>query len=147
MAESNIAVARRWFEEVWNQGRTETIGELLAPDGVMYGIAHGGHVVRGPQEFRAAYDQLKGAFPDIRFTIEEAIGEGDIVALRWTARAMHRGDHLGVPATHKALTITGMGFARIRDGKILETWNNWDMMGLMHTIGATPHAAVVKPKE
>ena len=97
----------------------------------------------GPEGFRPDYDRLRGAFPDIRFTIEEIISERDIVALRWTARMTHRGDHLGMPATNKPLTVTGMGFARVRDGKVVEAWNNWDMMGLMHGIGQTPHGAVV----
>jgi steroid delta-isomerase-like uncharacterized protein len=143
MADDNVALARRWFEEVWNQGRTATIEELFAADGRMHGIGSGGDVVHGPAGFRAHYDQLKGAFPDIRFTIEEAIAERDMVAVRWTATATHQGDHLGMPATNKPVTITGMGFARIRDGKIVETWNNWDMMGLMHTIGQSPHAKVL----
>ena len=143
MPNDNVALARRWFEEVWNQGRTATIDELFAADGRMYGIGSGGDVLHGPAGFRTAYEQLKGAFPDIRFTIEEAIGERDLVAVRWTATATHQGDHLGPPATNKPVAITGMGFARCRDGKIVETWNNWDMMGLMHTIGQTPHAKVV----
>lgn len=86
---------------------------------------------------------MKTAFPDIHFTIDQIISERDIVALRWTATATHAGDTLGVAATQKPVTITGMGFARVRDGKIVAAWNNWDMMGMMHTIGATPHAAVV----
>ena len=135
MANDNVALARRWFEEVWNQGRTATIDELFAGDGEMHGVGGPGHHLRGPAGFREAYDQLKGAFPDIRFTIDEAIAERDLVAIRWTATATHRGDHLGMPATGKPVTVSGMGFARISEGKIVETWNNWDMMGMMQQLG------------
>lgn len=143
MANDNIALTRRWFEEVWSQGRRETIDELFAADGRMHGVGGPQDVVHGPAGFRAQYEPLKGAFPDIRFTIEEAIAERDLVAIRWTATATHQGDHLGMPATQKPVTVTGMGFARFRDGKIVEAWNNWDMMGLMHAIGQTPQAKVL----
>jgi steroid delta-isomerase-like uncharacterized protein len=142
MSEANINLLRRWFEEVWNQGRPELMGELLAEDGAVYGVGGGNEMVRGPAGFLPGYQQLKGAFPDIHFTIEEAICQGDIVAVRWTARATHQGDHLGPPATGKEINITGMSFARVRDGKLVEGWNNWDMMGLMHTIGGSMQAAV-----
>jgi steroid delta-isomerase-like uncharacterized protein len=145
MAEAEVAVIKRWFEEVWNQGREETIDELLAPDAPVYGVGHGADFVRGPDGFRPAYQQLKGAFPDIHFTIEDAVSERDMVALRWTATATHAGDGLGFAPTQKPVTITGMCFARVQNGKLVEGWNNWDMMGLMHEIGATPHAAVVRP--
>src|SRR5262249_27947064 len=133
MAEAEIAVIKRWFEEVWNQGRAETIDELLAPGAPVYGIGHGADVIHGPDGVRPAYEQLKGALPDIHFTFHEAISEGEVVALRWTATATHKGDTLGIAATHKRVTITGMCFGRVRNGKIVEGWNNWDMMGLMHT--------------
>jgi len=143
MADADANLLRRWFEEVWNQGRTEVAAELMAEDAAVYGIGGGTDMVRGPAEFLEFYKQLKGAFPDIRFTVEQTIAQGDIVAVRWTARATHLGDHLGPPATNNRVTVTGMGFARVKDGKMVEGWNNWVMMGLMHMIGATPHAAVV----
>lgn len=143
MAEAEIAVAKRWFEEVWNQRRSETIDALLATDAPVYGINHGADRIVGPAGFKPGYEQLKAAFPDIHFTIDEAISERDLVALRWTATATHAGDGLGVPATNRKITITGMGFARVRGGKIVEAWNNWDMLGMMNTIGQSPQAAVL----
>jgi len=142
MAEADVNLLRRWFEEVWNEGRTELMGELLAADAPVHGVGGGNDVVHGPAGFLPAYEQLTGAFPDIRFTVEQAISEGELVALRWTARATHSGDHLGMPATGRQVTVTGMVFARVRDGKMIEGWNNWDMMGLMHAIGQAPRAAV-----
>ena len=143
MSEADVKLCRRWFEEVWNQGRTDVMHEILAPDGLVHGVGAAHDTVRGPKGFLPGYEQLKGAFPDIQFTIEEAISERDIVALRWTARMSHQGDHLGVPATNNPLTVTGMSFARVKDGIVVEAWNNWDMMGMMHGIGQAPQAAVL----
>ncbi|HEX3860897.1 MAG TPA: ester cyclase [Stellaceae bacterium] len=142
MAEAEIAVVRRWFEEVWNNGRPEVMDDLLTADAPIYGVGSGGELVRGPAGFRPGYEQLKGAFPDIHFIINEAISERDLVALRWTARMTHTGGELG-PPSNKTVTVTGMAFARVRDGKMVEGWNNWDMMGLMHAIGQSPHPAII----
>jgi steroid delta-isomerase-like uncharacterized protein len=143
MTSANIEVARRWFEELWNEGRAELIPELLAPDAPIYDVGAPGEVRRGPEGFRPVYEKLRGAFPDIHFTIEEIIGERDIVALRWTARATHRGPHLGFAATEASVTMGGMGFARVCDGKVVEAWNNWDMMGLLQQLGQIQQPAVV----
>ena len=143
MGQAEVKIARRWFEEVWNQGRTEAIPELLAPDAAFSDAAAPGDVRRGPEGFRPVYEKLRGAFPDIRFTIHEAISQRDLVALRWSAQMTHCGDHLGCPATNKPVTVGGMSFARIRDGKAVKVWNSWDMMGLMQQIGQIEHARVV----
>jgi steroid delta-isomerase-like uncharacterized protein len=143
MADKEIMVVRRWFEEVWNQGRVELMDELLAADAPVHDISAPGDIVLGPAGFRPAYEKLRGAFPDIRFTIDEAISERDLVAARWTARMTHRGDQLGVPATNQPVTVSGISFVRVRDGKAVEAWNSWDMMGLMQQIGQITQAAVV----
>jgi steroid delta-isomerase-like uncharacterized protein len=143
MPEQEIAVVRRWFEEVWNQGRVELMPELLAADAPVHDVGAPGDVACGPDGFRPAYEKLRGAFPDIHFTIDEAISERDVVALRWTARMTHCGDQLGCAPTNKPVTVTGMSFARIRDGKAVEAWNNWDMMGLLQQIGQISQTRVV----
>ena len=147
MSDSNIALVRRWFEEVWNQGRPEVMEELLADDAPVYDVAGPRDSVRGPAGFRPAYDKLRGAFPDINFTIDEAIGERDMVAVRWTAQMTHCGDQLGCAATNNPCTVGGMSFARVRDGKVVEAWNNWDMMGLMQQIGQITQTMVVPQDE
>lgn len=139
MANAPETLLHRWFEEVWNQGRSEAIDELMTTNAPIYGIAGGDAVIHGPEGFRPGWQALRGAFPDINITIEDAISQGETVAARWTARMTHTGDHLG-PPTGKSITITGMVFVRVRDGKLIEGWNNWDMMGLMHAIGQAQHA-------
>jgi len=143
MPEQEVAVVRRWFEEVWNQGRVELMPELLAADAPVYDVGAPGDVARGPDGFRPAYEKLRGAFPDIHFTIDEAISERDVVAVRWTARMTHCGDQLGCAPTNNPVTVSGMSFARVRGGKAVEAWNNWDMMGLLQQIGQISQTRVV----
>jgi len=143
MAQNEVAVLRRWFEVVWNEGREDLMEELAAPDVILHGVGGPGQIMQGIEAFKPFYRRIRGAFPDLRITVEEAIGERDIVALRWSAQMSHTGDDLGFPPTHKRLAITGMSFARVQSGKLVEGWDNWDMMGLMHEIGQTPHADVV----
>jgi steroid delta-isomerase-like uncharacterized protein len=133
----------RWYQGVWNERRGELMAELAAPDVVLHGVAGPDHVSRGLDAFRAIYAKLLGAFPDIQFTIEAAIRHGDTEAVRWSATMTHSGDDLGMPATRKRVALTGMAFARVADGKIVEAWDNWDMMGLMNQIGASPREQVV----
>src|ERR1700730_17350298 len=136
MVEANLQLTRRWFEEVWNQKKTETIRELMAPDCVSHNTSEAGEGLRGPEAFAGLQRKLLNAFPDIRIVVEEAFGAGDMVALRWFATMHHQGEALGMPATGAAILITGMSMARIRDGKIIENWDEWDKLGMLQKIEA-----------
>lgn len=124
--EQNVALMRRWFEEVWNQGRVETVYELCDQRTQGMGLAEQGIDTRGPEGFLKFRNRIHGAFPDIHINVEDAFGQGDRVAVRWTATMTHGGDHLGVPASQNPVHITGMTIVRIENGKILEGWNNWE---------------------
>ena len=133
--EDNVMVARRWFKEVWNEGKTQTIYDLLASDAIGIGELEDGQPIRGPQEFVPFMERLRGAFPDIQMTIEDAFGAEDRVVVRWSGTMTHRGDHLGMAATGKAVRMTGITILRIRDGKIVEGWDNWDQLAMLKQIG------------
>jgi steroid delta-isomerase-like uncharacterized protein len=135
-AKENVALMRRWFEEVWNQGKVETVNELLAEDAVGVGQGEPGVEIHGPSDFIPFVQRIRGAFPDVKVTIEDAFGVRDKVVLRWSATMTHQGDHLGMPASGKPVRITGMTMVRIRDGKIVEGWDNWDQLAMMQQIGA-----------
>jgi len=135
MAGDNAALTRRWFEEVWNKGRVEAIDEMFSPEGLAHGLAEGGGAMRGPAAFKAFHAQFRGAFPDMLVTVEDVLSEGDKTAARFSGQATHSGDHLGVPATGKRVTFTGMTFIRWKDGQIAEGWNNVDLAGLFKQIG------------
>jgi steroid delta-isomerase-like uncharacterized protein len=144
--EENVQLMRRWFKEVWNEGRTQTIYDLLAPDAIGIGELEDGSQLRGPAEFVPFVERIRGAFPDTHILIEDAFGAGDKVVVRWTATMTHRGDHLGMPATGKPVRITGITIARIRDKQIIEGWDNWDQAGMLKQIGAyqSPQTTLLK---
>ena len=134
MSEANKAVVRRWFEEVWNNGRAEAIDEMFASHGSAHGLSDDDAVI-GPQEFKKFHATFRGAFPDIVVVVEDLIAEGDKVAARCSVRGKHTGDHLGIAATHMPIGFTGMTIVRIEDGKIVEAWNNFDFMSMNRQLG------------
>jgi steroid delta-isomerase-like uncharacterized protein len=137
MSEVNKALIRRWYEEVWNKGRTEAIDEMFADDVITHGLAdESGIPVQGAAGFKEFHRKFKAAFPDLTITVEDTIAEGDKVVARCTVRGRHVGDSLGLAATDKPIEITGISITRIQDGKIVEGWNNFDFMSLFQQIGA-----------
>ena len=74
------------------------------------------------------------AFPDVHFTVEQQIAEGDIVVTRWSAKGTHDGPMMGMPATGKKTKVTGINIVRIKNGKSVESWGEWDAMGMMQQI-------------
>jgi steroid delta-isomerase-like uncharacterized protein len=123
MPTDNERIARRWFEEVWNSRREETIEELMMPQAV-------GHMegadVRGPGDFKAARRELLKAFPDMRVTVEDTVGDGEKVVVRWAAHGTHAGEALGLTPTDRPVRFRGMTWLTIRDGKIVEGWDSWN---------------------
>ena len=142
MSEENKALIRRWFEEVWNRGRAEAIDEMFAEDGVAHGLADAsGQPLRGPGGFRPFHRSFRDAFPDIEVVVEDVIAEGDKLAARCSVRGRHQGDTLGFRATERPVEFTGITFLRVRDGKIVEAWNNFDFMAMFQQLGALQLAA------
>jgi predicted SnoaL-like aldol condensation-catalyzing enzyme len=115
----------RWFEEVWNKGRREGIDEMFPTDCVLY---DGQAQFRGPEEFKGFYDGLRAQLSDIRVTVLEAISEGDLACVRWSAAAKQT-------STGKPVEVTGMSLLRFKDGRFSEAWQNWDMHGLVEQLG------------
>jgi steroid delta-isomerase-like uncharacterized protein len=132
-AESD-ALVRRWFEEVWNQRRTDTIFELLTPTSVCY--ADEGMMV-GPREFQ---DQLHtpflAAFSDLRVVIDAIMSEGNEAVVRWTATGKHTGVGLGFPPTGKSAAFRGMTWLRIENGKLKEGWQSSNIPESLRTLAA-----------
>jgi steroid delta-isomerase-like uncharacterized protein len=126
-AQANKDLARRWFEEVWNQGRESTIDELFHPQGKAYGFPDPGSVLIGPEGFKTTHRVFQNAFGNIHIAVDDLIAEGDRVAVRWTCTMIHNGDSLGFPATGKKTTFPGSSFITCRDGKLTEGWNFMDL--------------------
>jgi steroid delta-isomerase-like uncharacterized protein len=136
MSETNKAVLRRWFEEVWNKGRTDVIDELLARDAIIHGLEDAnGQPVEGYAAYENFHRQFRGAFPNIAVSIDDMVAEGDKVAARCGVAAKHTGNTLGFEATHSDVEFDGMTFVVIKDGKITEAWNNFDFMRMNKQLG------------
>jgi steroid delta-isomerase-like uncharacterized protein len=140
--EENMQIVQRWFKEVWNEGRVETVHELFAADGVARGQRGSTGEIRGPEEFLRFVGEIRGAFPDIKVTVEDILGAGDRVVMRWSAVMTHTGDAMGMPATGRSVRSTGITIARIVNGKIVEGWDNWDQLGMLEQIGAFPQREI-----
>jgi len=129
------ALVRRFFSEVFNEGRVEAVEVFIHPD-------HRNHdptapeVPAGPDGVRRLAELYRTAFPDIRFEHENVICVGDKVAHRWTFTGTHRGEIMGVKPTGRSVTVQGIEMNRIADGKIAESWAISDALGLREQLGA-----------
>jgi steroid delta-isomerase-like uncharacterized protein len=137
MSVSNKNVVRRLFEEVWNKGNLQVTDELFTPN-YTHHDASTPDVGRGPESEQKRATLYRTAFPDIRFTIDDMIAEGETVMARWSCRATHKGDLSGIAPTGKQININGVSIARFTNGKMAEGWVNWDALGLMQQLGVVP---------
>ena len=139
-------LTRRWFEEVWNKARDEAIDEMLGTHGIVHGLTEDGRDLPGPHEFRKFYRQFRSGFPDLRVTVDQVISEGDVSAVRFTARGTHSGDGIGIKATHRPVRVTGMCMVRWKGDRIAEAWNEFDAAGLMRQVSGPEGVAPAKVK-
>ena len=122
----NKAIARRYFDEILNKGSAAAIDAIIAPDVV---FRNPPALVKGIADFRRLVAALRGAFPDLHFTIEDELGEGNKVASRWVMR--------GTQSTRK-MDVSGIDIFLIEDGKIREIWVNMDTLAQAQQLGTAP---------
>jgi predicted SnoaL-like aldol condensation-catalyzing enzyme len=127
MSEHQKKIVTRWFEEVWNQNRSESIEELLPTDCVIH---DGASDIRGPEEFRRYSATLRDQFTDVQVTPQQVISEGELTYLRWSVTMRHT-------ATDKTVHSTGMSLVRFHEGVIVEAWQNWDQHGVTQQLAST----------
>ena len=137
-AEDNKALVRRFFQEFWDQRNPAAADEFIA-------VSHVDHTPGSPPEFSSGLEGFKKfgmvyftAYPDLQVTIEDQVADEQKAVTRWTARGTNTGSLFGMPATNKSATITGITIDRIVDGKIVETWTNFDNLGMLQQLGIIP---------
>jgi len=135
--EKNKAVARRVFDEIFNQGKFEVADEIYAKDFVNHGV----HRDVGLKEDQDAARGWKLAFPDGRMTVLKEIAEGDLVTVLYTGTGTNTGEGNGLPATGKKIEARGITIWRILNGKITEEWSEFDRLGIMKDLGLLPKLA------
>ena len=114
--EQNKQLVFRWFREVWNQSRRDTIFELLGADSVLH---DGPRDYRGPHEFAQFHDILRSQFSDFNVQPLVALAEDDHVSVHWSCSCRHTG-------SQKPVRITGTSVVRVENGRFAEAWQNWD---------------------
>ena len=130
-----MTILERWFEEVWNNGRESAIDEMLDPNVVGHGLKDAdGSEVHSIPGFKVFYRQFRSAFPDIHVQIEDTVSEGDKTVARCVVTATHSGHGIGRAPTSKPVRFTGMCMVRLKNGKIAESWNNFDFLAMQQQL-------------
>jgi steroid delta-isomerase-like uncharacterized protein len=139
-AEEIKALELRSFE-VMNKGKDALMAAMeastaLADDLVFH--SETGVDTRGQKEFKQSLSELYDAFPDLHFTVDDIVVEGNEAVVRYTATGTHKGTFMGIPPTNKKVTVWEISIDRFVGGKIVESWARTDTLGLMQQLGVLP---------
>lgn len=132
-ATAHKTIVRSLFDQVLNRGRLELIDDCFAEDFVEHNPVPGQKAGRDGMKHRVR--ALRTAFPDLRFVLDEVIGENDVVAVRYRWEATHGGEFLGIPATGRRVAVRGMDFYRFQHGRVAEHWDNMDELSMLTQLG------------
>jgi steroid delta-isomerase-like uncharacterized protein len=136
-AEENKEKARRLMEEAFGGGKLEVIDEVLDPNFVCYDPNSEAGEVRGADTFKQEIEYFRRAVPDLTYTVEDQVAEGDKVVSRWRASGTHQGEFFGVPGSGNRIEMSGIQIDRFDEsGKMVEEWPEYDLLGAMRQIGA-----------
>jgi steroid delta-isomerase-like uncharacterized protein len=145
MSEGNKNAVRRLFDEVWNKGSMPVADELFAPTYTHHDSATPDDG-RGPESEKKRATLYRTAFPDLRFTVDDIIAEGETATARWSCRGTHKGDLNGIAPTGKQITISGVSMVRFASGEMVEGWVHWDALSLMQQLGVVHELGRTKAK-
>jgi steroid delta-isomerase-like uncharacterized protein len=132
-------IDRQLLEEPW-KGNMGVIDQYVDEKYVGYDPSLP-EPLRGREAFKEFVQMYLSAFPDGGITVDGQIAEGDTVATRWTARGTHQGELMGIAPTRKQVTVAGLSYSTFKNGKMVESYANWDTLGLLQQIGAIPAMA------
>ncbi len=133
----NKAIVRRLYEEVWNKRKLDLISEIISPSHALHAPNISGSSL-GPEAYKRQILLFLAGYSDLRFNIEDMIAEQDKVVACWTFSGTHRGDYMGIPATNKKVSVDGMTIHHVAGGKIMDSYSNWDALGMMQQLGVVP---------
>ena len=129
--EQNKATLKRMYEEVWNTGDVSKVSELASPD-----YEYGDY--KGPEGWGQVITMVRSAFPDLQYTIDQVIGEGDTLAYRLTGKGTHLGKYGIFEPSGKKVTLTQWFFSNFKEGKLLNTVAIGDTLSLFQQMGYIP---------
>jgi steroid delta-isomerase-like uncharacterized protein len=131
--EENKAIAHAFFQKAWGEGDLSLAEQTFDPD-----VMDHFEKRKGLDGVKEVIVNFRTAFPDLKFTLEDEIAEGDKVVHRWSMEGTHKAPLMGIPATDKHAVWTGTTTVRFVDGKIVERWANVDVFGLLSQLGVIP---------
>ncbi len=137
MPADNKALVRRLYEEVWNNRKLELISEIISPSHALQAPNVAGSAV-GPEAYKRQVLRFLEGYPDLHWTIEDTIAEEDKVVACWTISGTQKGEYLGIPATNKKVSVDGITIHHVANGKIMDSYSNWDALGMMQQLGVVP---------
>lgn len=135
--EQNKAIARRIPVEVFEQGRLEVVDQIVAPDVKEHGEPPPG-MPAGREGLKAVVSEMRKGFPDLKFSVDLQVAEGDFVAGYSTVSGTHKGEAFGMPATGKHAEWAETHIVKIVNGKITEHWGVIDQLGMLRQLGLAP---------
>jgi steroid delta-isomerase-like uncharacterized protein len=129
--EDNKQAVRRFYDDVVNGRNLDALDELLTPDGVDHTFGS-----QNPEQAKQFFGMIQQAFPDLRVEVHDVIAEGELVAARVTYTGTHQGEFVGIPATGRKTTTSGVDFFRMQDGRQAEHWGGPDMFSFLTHAGS-----------
>jgi len=138
-SDSNKQLVRRLYEDYINPGRLDRLGEIVSPDFVGPGPQP------GPAGFATIMTNLRTGFPDLVYTVEELVAEGDRVAVRWVWRGTHTGPFRTFAPTGRKVENTGFAIFQVADGKLVRASVETDRLGFLVSVGAVPYDPAFGP--
>jgi len=137
--QANKEVLRRFFMELFSDGDLDVADEIVSLTYINNNAMPGEKP--GREGLKGFVSYLRSAIPDLQFTFEQQLAEGDKVVTRWVASGTHLGEFIGIPATGKSLSVSGTNIHRVSGGEIQEAWQDWDALGMMQQLGVIPAMA------
>jgi steroid delta-isomerase-like uncharacterized protein len=136
--EQNADLVRSWYEGVWNQRDLDLIDDILAKDYVRYRAGIPFNNETGTADDRAFVEMITSEFPDVKFSIEDLLVDGDKVAVRTITTGTQMGpmvDMGDAPATERQMSRENLAIWRIECGKLAEQWIVQDNLGMLRQLG------------
>ena len=130
---ANMAIVTRLWDDIYSNGEVDLVDEVMANEYLNHDLLPGEEP--GAEGVRQFVLNLRSAFPDLRFAVEQMVAKDDMVVTRWLATGTHEGDFLAIPASGRRMSATGMTMHRLEDGVIVEGWTNWDALTMLTQIG------------
>lgn len=141
----NKEIVQRYLERAWGNGDWATAEEVVDENAIFHDQVREGDFPPGREGIRVAMDRISTGIPDYAMEIDDIVVEGDMVVIRWSATGTHAGDFNGFPATGRVATLYAISMVRMKDGRIIEGWQEADRLGLAQQLGIMPKSAMPRP--